>query len=66
MSGYSVAPRIKPLSARKSAILCVLDVGTSKVACLIARLVPIEASDVLRGVPTVVAFWASAISARAA
>lgn len=49
MSGYSVAPRIKPLSARKSAILCVLDVGTSKVACLIARLVPIEASDVLRG-----------------
>ncbi|MDF2116726.1 cell division protein FtsA [Roseiarcaceae bacterium H3SJ34-1] len=49
MSGYSVAPRIKPLSARKSAILCVLDVGTSKVACLIARLVPAEQSDVLRG-----------------
>ena len=49
MSTRCVMPRMKPLSARKSAILCVLDVGTSKVACLIARLMPIEASQVLRG-----------------
>ncbi len=42
-------PRLRPLSARKSAVLCVLDVGTSKVACLIAKLVPAEASDMLRG-----------------
>jgi len=42
-------PRMKPLSARKSAILCALDVGTSKVACLIARLMPAEQSDLLRG-----------------
>jgi cell division protein FtsA len=42
-------PRMKPISARKSAILCVLDVGASKVVCLIARLVPAEASDILRG-----------------
>jgi cell division protein FtsA len=42
-------PRLRPLSARKSAVLCVLDVGTSKVACLIAKLVPSEASDMLRG-----------------
>jgi cell division protein FtsA len=40
---------MRPLSARKSAILSVLDVGTSKVACLIARLMPAEASDTLRG-----------------
>ena len=38
MSGHSITPRLKPLSARKSATLCVLDVGTSKIVCLIARL----------------------------
>jgi cell division protein FtsA len=42
-------PRMKPLSSRKSAILSVLDVGTSKVVCLIARLAPVEASETLRG-----------------
>ena len=42
-------PRMRPISARKSAVLCVLDVGTSKVACLIAKLVPAETSDTLRG-----------------
>ncbi|MBX9740683.1 MAG: cell division protein FtsA, partial [Beijerinckiaceae bacterium] len=40
---------MRPLSTRKSAVLSVLDVGTSKVACLIARLMPAEASDTLRG-----------------
>jgi cell division protein FtsA len=40
---------MRPLSARKSAILSVLDVGTSKVACLIARLMPATASDTFRG-----------------
>jgi cell division protein FtsA len=40
---------MKPLSARKSAILCALDVGTSKIVCLIARLMPADASDMLRG-----------------
>jgi cell division protein FtsA len=49
MSGHSITPRMKPLSARKSAILCVLDVGTSKIACLIARLMPADPSDLLRG-----------------
>ena len=41
--------RIKPVSAKRSAILSALDVGTSKVACLIARLDPMESSDMLRG-----------------
>jgi cell division protein FtsA len=40
---------MRPLSARKSAVLSVLDIGTTKVACLIARLAPAEASDTLRG-----------------
>ena len=48
MTGY-VTPRMKPLSARKTTILSVLDVGTSKVACLIARLMPADPSDMLRG-----------------
>ncbi|WP_374547145.1 cell division protein FtsA [Rhodoblastus sp.] len=42
-------PRIKPISTRKSSTLCVLDVGASKVVCLIAKLIPAEPSDLLRG-----------------
>ena len=49
MNSHCVTPRMRPLSARKSAILCVLDMGTSKVVCLIARLAPVEGSMVLRG-----------------
>ncbi|MCW2285750.1 cell division protein FtsA [Rhodoblastus acidophilus] len=44
-----VLPRLKPLSPRKSATLCVLDIGCSKVVCLIAKLEPVESSDALRG-----------------
>ncbi|MEZ5839005.1 MAG: cell division protein FtsA [Hyphomicrobiales bacterium] len=40
---------MKPLPTRRATIVSVLDVGTSKVACLIARLKPREAGDVLRG-----------------
>src|SRR5690606_31861809 len=43
-----LTPRLKPLSARKSTLLSVLDVGTSKVVCLIAQLLPASDSDVLR------------------
>ncbi|MYZ46946.1 cell division protein FtsA [Propylenella binzhouense] len=39
--------RIKPLSARRSAIVSVLDVGSTKITCLIARLRPSE-SEALR------------------
>lgn len=45
----AMTPRIKPVSAKKSAILSALDVGTSKVVCLIARLDPMDQSDTLRG-----------------
>ena len=43
------SPRIKPVPAKKSAILSALDVGTSKVVCVIARLDPMDQSDTLRG-----------------
>jgi len=49
MNSMSLPPRLRPLSERKSAILSVLDVGTSKVVCLIARLNPGGASQSLRG-----------------
>ena len=38
-------PRMKPLSSRRGSIISVLDVGTSKIACLIARLDPLDAGD---------------------
>ena len=41
--------RMKPISARRSAILCALDIGTSKIVCLIGKLSPAEPSDLLRG-----------------
>jgi cell division protein FtsA len=41
-------PRMRALSSRKSVLLSALDIGTSKVVCLIARLDPMEASDTLR------------------
>lgn len=49
MSSRLMPPRMRPLSTRKTAMLSVLDVGTSKIVCLIARLAPMEASDMLRG-----------------
>ena len=37
---YGLTPKMKPVSPRRSAIVAVLDIGTSKIACLIARLKP--------------------------
>ena len=49
MSLRSLAPRMRQIPARKSAILSVLDIGASKIVCLIARLTPMQPSDALRG-----------------
>lgn len=46
---HCLTPRLKPLSARRSATMSVLDIGTSKVVCLIAELQPAEAISTLRG-----------------
>jgi len=45
---FGVTPKTKPLSPKRSAMVAALDVGTSKVACLIARLKPQNAQDALR------------------
>jgi cell division protein FtsA len=46
---HGLMPRLKPLSSRKSATLSVLDIGTSKVVCLIAQLKPVESLAALPG-----------------
>ncbi|HYF55130.1 MAG TPA: cell division protein FtsA [Salinarimonas sp.] len=44
-----LTPRLRPLPPRRSATLSVLDVGTSKVVCLVAELLPAEESSLLPG-----------------
>ncbi|HLL27105.1 MAG TPA: cell division protein FtsA [Xanthobacteraceae bacterium] len=44
-----VAPRLRPLSPRRSAIVAVLDIGTSKVTCLIGRLKPVAEDEAMAG-----------------
>ena len=44
---YGLTPKMKPIAPRRSAIVAALDVGSSKVACLIARLRPHPPQQVL-------------------
>jgi len=45
---FGLTPKMKPVSPRRSAIVASLDIGTSKIACTIARLEPQGPQDVLR------------------
>ena len=45
---FGLTPKMKPVSPKKAAVVAALDVGTSKVVCLIARLEPQGPQDVLR------------------
>ena len=57
MSGSQRQPagvsRIKPLSPRRSAVVSVLDVGSTKICCLIARLKPREGEATRRRTHTI-------------
>lgn len=44
-----MAPKMRPLSHKRASLVAALDVGTSKIACLIARLKPCAPQDALRG-----------------
>ena len=44
---HGLTPKMKPISLRRSALVAALDVGSSKVACLIARLRPYSPQQVL-------------------
>jgi cell division protein FtsA len=49
MLRHGMTPKMKPLGARQSAVVAVLDVGTTKVAALIARLEPADAREAGEG-----------------
>jgi cell division protein FtsA len=44
---YGLTPKMKPIPPRRSALVAALDIGSSKVACLIARLRPHAPQQVL-------------------
>src|SRR5580658_1935085 len=44
---YGLTPKMKPISPRRSGLVAALDIGSSKVACLIARLRPHGPQQVL-------------------
>jgi cell division protein FtsA len=44
---HGLTPKMRPISLRRSALVAALDVGSSKVACLIARLRPHSPQQVL-------------------
>ncbi len=45
---YGQTPKMRPVSPRRSALVVALDIGTSKIACLIARLTPNAQGEALR------------------
>jgi cell division protein FtsA len=44
---YGLTPKMKPISPRRTAVIAALDIGSSKVVCLIARLRPHAPQQVL-------------------
>ena len=42
-------PKTRAMPQKRTALVASLDIGTSKVACMIARLKPCPPSDALRG-----------------
>ena len=45
----TLTPKTRAIPANRTALIAALDIGTSKVACLIARLKPCPPSEALRG-----------------
>ena len=51
MSGFDrkQTPKTRPMPQKRTALVACLDIGTSKIACMIARLKPCPPSEALRG-----------------
>jgi cell division protein FtsA len=47
LPGHGRPSRLKPLSAKKATIVTVLDIGSTKIVCLIAHLKPVEGVGIL-------------------
>lgn len=45
---FGLTPKMKPVSPKRSAVVAALDVGTSKIVCMIAKMQPQAPQDVLR------------------
>lgn len=45
---FGLTPKMKPVSPRRAAAVAALDIGTSKIVCMIARLEPQAPQDALR------------------
>ncbi|HVV60144.1 MAG TPA: cell division protein FtsA [Pseudolabrys sp.] len=45
---FGMTPKMKPVSPKRAAVVAALDIGTSKIVCLIARLEPHAPQEVLR------------------
>lgn len=48
-SSHFGLPRMRPLSSKRTQIVSVLDIGSTKVVCMIGRLTPRDESEVLPG-----------------
>jgi cell division protein FtsA len=46
---FGLTPKMKPVPPKRTATVAALDIGTSKIVCLIARLAPRPPLEVLRG-----------------
>jgi cell division protein FtsA len=46
---YGLAPRMRPIDKKRTSVVAALDIGTSKIACLIGRLRPLGEDTTLRG-----------------
>jgi cell division protein FtsA len=44
---HGLAPKMKPIARKRSAIVCALDIGTSKIVCVIAKLKPRPPQEIL-------------------
>src|SRR6516165_9555298 len=44
-----LTPKTRPMPYKRTALVACLDIGTSKIACMIARLKPCPPKDALRG-----------------
>src|SRR6201994_3283124 len=50
MTGFErQTPKTRPMSQKRTALVASLDIGTSKIACMIARLRPCPPNEALRG-----------------
>jgi cell division protein FtsA len=51
MTGFdrTQTPKTRPMTTKRTAMVASLDIGTSKIACMIARLKPSPPNDALRG-----------------